>query len=108
RTQRRAHRAERRVPDLFSAVLDPAGAGEMLRQLGVAAGLDAAPAIEREHGGAGGALIDGQDMLRATLHENLRRGEPTAASTTSRSRSRASITLWAPPARDAPSQARRV
>jgi hypothetical protein len=51
-----------RAPDLLGVVLDPARPGIVLLELAVAAAAQAQLVVEDEHGGAGGALIDGDDV----------------------------------------------
>ena len=60
---------EGRLPDLLGGVLDPAGLGEVLRELLVAPGRDGALGGDHHRGDAGGAGVDG---------ENTHRGVPDA------------------------------
>ena len=53
------------LPDLLGVMLDPAGLGEVLVELGVAAAGDPPLPVEHERGGTGGALVDGEDHLPA-------------------------------------------
>jgi len=49
------------LPDLLRIVLDPSGRGVVLRDLGVGAAEDLSLGAEDEGGGAGGALVEGED-----------------------------------------------
>ena len=51
------------VPDLRRVVLDPAGLREDLLVLHLAGRDDAAGVVEDDRAGAGGALVDGEDVL---------------------------------------------
>ena len=53
---------DHRRPDLFRIVLDPAGLREDLRQFLLRAGNRTTRGIEHDGAGAGGALVDGEDM----------------------------------------------
>ena len=64
RRQRVAGRLQGGLPDLLGRVLDPAGLGEVLRELLVALGRDLAVLGHHDGGDAGGAGVDGQDAHR--------------------------------------------
>jgi hypothetical protein len=53
------------APDLHRVVLDPAGAGEDLLVLELAGGDDGSGVVEDDGARAGGALVDGDDVLLA-------------------------------------------
>jgi hypothetical protein len=50
-----------RGPDLLRVVLDPAGAGEMLRELALRGRDDVAVVVEQDGERAGRALVEGED-----------------------------------------------
>jgi hypothetical protein len=59
--QRLAAGGQRRLPDLLGLVLDPARPREVLRELLVAAGRDAAALVDDQRGHAGGPGVDRED-----------------------------------------------
>ncbi len=58
---RLAHRVHGRSPQILRVVLDPAGAGEMLRELELPDPHHTAFAVEHDGAGRGRALVDGED-----------------------------------------------
>ena len=61
--ERAAADLDRRPPDLLGVVLDPAGFRKDLRQLFLRAGHRPAGGVEHDGTSAGGALVDGEDVL---------------------------------------------
>jgi hypothetical protein len=56
-------RGEHGLPQLLGVVLDPAGLREVLRELLGGAGADLEVGVDEQAGGAGGALVDGEDEV---------------------------------------------
>src|SRR5690606_19574332 len=72
RQQRMANRLERGVPEVLGLVLDPARVREMLLELLLADADRAEALVEDDGAGAGGALVDGEDVALG-LHVGLRK-----------------------------------
>src|SRR5258707_244961 len=58
------HRRQRIAPDVLRVVLDPAGSGVVLLQLATRDGHCACLGIKHDGARRGGALVDGEDVLR--------------------------------------------
>src|SRR4029450_11125171 len=67
RVERLLRDRARHVPDLAGVVLHPAGAREVLAELAVGAPHWPAGLVERDAGGAGGALVEGEDQAGGSL-----------------------------------------